>query len=79
MPNTEKLEDTLMTEASQVKKTLATLKGSQSILRVYAAQTRNEETREVYDQAIGTTQTVINEIEERVQDPEFQEPQYKGN
>lgn len=68
-----------MTVASQVKKTLATLKGSEGILRMYSAQTRDEESREAFNDAIGTTQKVINDIEKRVQKLEFEEPQYKGN
>ena len=68
-----------MTVASQVKETLASLKGSQGTLRLYAAQTRDEETRLVYDEALETTQDIINDVEKRVQTMELQEPQYKGN
>jgi len=68
-----------MTVASQVKKTLATLKGNQGTLRLYAAQTRNEETKSVYNEALETTGTIINDLERRVQTLENQEPQYKGN
>ncbi|CQR73605.1 hypothetical protein SOV_31010 [Sporomusa ovata DSM 2662] len=68
-----------MTVASQVKQTLTTLKGSQSTLRLYALQTRNEETKLVYKEALETTGTIINDLERRIQTLEYQEPQYKGN
>lgn len=68
-----------MTIASQVKQTLASLKGSQGTLRLYALQTRDEETRLVYNEALETMQGIVNDLEKRLQILEFQEPQYKGN
>lgn len=68
-----------MTVASQVKKTLATLKGNQGTLRLYAFETRDEESKLVYREALLATGNIINDLERRVQDLEFQEPQYKGN
>lgn len=68
-----------MTVASQVKKTLATLRGNQGTLRLYALQTRDEETKLVYNEAVETTGKIINDLEKRVQTLEYQEPQYKGN
>ena len=68
-----------MTVASQVKQTIATLKGSQGTLRLYASQTRNEETKLVSKEALATTETIINDLERRMQTLEYQEPQYKGN
>jgi len=68
-----------MTVASQVKQTLASLKGSQGTLRLYAAQARDEETALVYQEAIEEVQGTIKDIEKRLQTLELQEPQYKGN
>ena len=68
-----------MTVASQVKKTVATLRGNQSTLRLYALQTRDEETKLVYNEALHTTEKIITDLEARVQTLEFSEPQYKGN
>lgn len=68
-----------MTVASQVKQTLAGLKGVQGTLRIYSTQTQDEETVAVYKEALETTAAVINDLEKRVQVLEFQEPQYKGN
>ena len=68
-----------MTVASQVKQTLASLKGVQGTLRIYSTQTQDEETVSIYREALETTSAVINDLEKRVQVLEFQEPQYKGN
>lgn len=68
-----------MTVASQVKQTLATLKGSQATLRIYEAQTNNDETRSVYNESMKTTEDIINDLETRLQVLESQEPQYKGS
>lgn len=68
-----------MTVGSQVKKTLATLKGNQGTLRLYMLQTRNEETRLVYHEILAATDQIINDLEQRLQTLEYQEPQYKGN
>lgn len=68
-----------MTVASQVKQTLASIKGAQGTLRLYAAQTQDDETRSVYNNALETTQEIINDLEKRLQVLEHQEPQYKGN
>lgn len=68
-----------MTVASQVKQTLAILKGVQGTLRIYSTQTQDEETVSVYKEALETTAAVISDLEKRVQVLEFQEPQYKGN
>ncbi len=68
-----------MTVASQVKQTLAGLKGVQGTLRIYSTQTQDEETLSVYKEALETTEGIINDLEKRLQGLEFQEPQYKGN
>jgi len=68
-----------MTVASQVKQTLAGLKGVQGTLRIYSTQTRDEEIRSIFSEALETTEGIINDLEKRIQTLEFQEPQYKGN
>lgn len=68
-----------MTVASKVKQTLATLKGSQGTLRLYMTQTMDEETRTVFNEALETTEGIINDLEKRLQTLELQEPQFKGN
>jgi hypothetical protein len=73
------MEGVYMTVASQVKQTLATLKGNQGTLRLYAIQTRDEQTKLVYNEALEATGIIINDLERRMQTLEYQEPQYKGN
>ena len=68
-----------MTVASQVKQTLATLRGARGTLRMYSAQTRDEETEAVFTDALGITDNIITDLENRLQTLEFNEPQYKGN
>jgi len=68
-----------MTVASQVKQTLAGLKGVQGTLRIYSTQTQNDETKNVFKEALEVTDNIVNDLEKRVQVLEFQEPQYKGN
>lgn len=68
-----------MTVASQVKQTLASLKGARGTLRVYSTQTRDEETRSMFTDALEVTSSIIEDMEERLGTLEFEEPQYKGN
>lgn len=68
-----------MTVASNVKQTLAGLKGIESTLRVYSLQSKNKEEIIAYKEALKTTESVIKNIENRVKRLEFEEPQYKGN
>lgn len=68
-----------MTVASNVKQTLASLKGIESTLKIYSLQSRNKEERNVYKKELQTVESVINDLEKRISELEFQEPQYKGN
>lgn len=68
-----------MTVASKLKTTLASLKGCQGTLKVYGKQSRDDETRTVFTEAIEVLSLIINDLEKREQTLEYQEPQYKGN
>jgi hypothetical protein len=68
-----------MTVASNVKKTLASLKGIESTLKIYSVQCRNEEEKSVYKEELYTVESVVGDIENRLKTLEFEEPQYKGN
>jgi len=68
-----------MTVGSQVKQTLASLKGARGTLRVYSTQTRDKETRSVFTNALEITSSIIGDLEKRLQTLESEEPQYKGN
>ena len=66
-----------MTVGSQVKQTLAGLKSAQASFEQFALQTQNEQTKQVYTSAAAQTQTIVETIEQRVQQLETEEPQYK--
>lgn len=68
-----------MTVASQIKQTLASLKGAQGTLRVYSMQSRSKETRLMFTKAVEETHRIIEDLESRIKILEFEEPQYKGN
>lgn len=68
-----------MTVASQVKQTLASLKGVQGTLRTYTAQSRDGETQSVYNSSLEITDLIIKDLEDRLKVLEYEEPQYKGN
>ncbi|MEW9123167.1 MAG: DUF1657 domain-containing protein [Thermotaleaceae bacterium] len=68
-----------MTVASQVKQTLSGLKNCHSTLRIYALQSHNPEMKFAYKEALDVTDKAIKDIENRLKELEFQEPQYKGN
>lgn len=68
-----------MTVTSQVKQTLASLKGARGTLNMYSVQTRDDETQSVYTHSLEIADTIINDLEDRLKTLEFEEPQYKGN
>ncbi|MFT9496694.1 DUF1657 domain-containing protein [Anaerosolibacter sp.] len=68
-----------MTVGSQVKQTLASLKGAQGTLRLYAAQSQDPGAVTAYQEAVFVTGSIIKDLEERLKLLEFEEPQYKGD
>jgi hydrogenase maturation factor HypF (carbamoyltransferase family) len=73
-----KKEVVKMTVGSKLKQTLASLRGAESVLRTYANQSQKEETQKVYQEAVQVSESIICNLEERLKQLEFQEPQYKG-
>ncbi|MDF2681329.1 MAG: hypothetical protein K0R47_2519 [Brevibacillus sp.] len=67
-----------MTVASQVKQTLASLKGAQANLETFALNTQNQQAKQLYTQAAEQTQSILSNLEQRVTELENEEPQYKG-
>lgn len=67
-----------MTVAADVKKCLASLKSAQANLEQFALSTQNQQAKQIFSNAAQTTQQVIRQIENRVQQLESEEPQYKG-
>lgn len=68
-----------MTVASQVKQTLASLKGIQGTLGIYSVKSQDEETKTVFNEALNTINDIVKDMEKRLQTLEFEEPQYEGN
>lgn len=67
-----------MTVASQVKQTLAGLKSAQASFEQFALQTQNQQAKQLYTDAANQTKAIITSLEQRVQQLEQEEPQYKG-
>jgi uncharacterized protein YaaN involved in tellurite resistance len=67
-----------VTVASQVKQTLAGLKSAQASFEQFALQTQNQQAKQLYTDAANQTQTLVNTLEQRVQQLEQEEPQYGG-
>lgn len=67
-----------MTVGSQVKQTLASLKGAQANLETFALNTQNKQAKQLYTQAAEQTQSIVTNLEQRVTELENEEPQYKG-
>ena len=68
-----------MTVGSKVKQTHATLKGIESTLKIYMLQSNDDEVILVFKDALKTTESVLKDLEDRLKEIIFEEPQYKGN
>ncbi|MBU9722916.1 MULTISPECIES: DUF1657 domain-containing protein [Bacillaceae] len=67
-----------MTVASQVKQCVASLKNVEASLNSFAIDTKDEQASEIFRESCQITRQVITDLEKRVGELEFQEPQYKG-
>ncbi|MBU9711432.1 DUF1657 domain-containing protein [Evansella tamaricis] len=67
-----------MTVASQVKQCVASLKSVEASLNNLAIHSRDEQASETFRETCQITRKVISDLENRVGELEFQEPQYKG-
>ncbi|MBM7717375.1 DUF1657 domain-containing protein [Siminovitchia sp. FSL H7-0308] len=65
-----------MTVITNLKTTLAGLKSAQASLEGYALQTDNEQAKQLYKTAAQQTQSVIDQLEPRIQEVIQEEPQY---
>ncbi|KYD07480.1 MULTISPECIES: DUF1657 domain-containing protein [Bacillati] len=66
-----------MTVATQVNQTLAGLKSAQASFETFALQTENKQAKQLYQNAAQQTQSIIDNLEPRLQQIEQEEPQYK--
>jgi len=67
-----------MTVASQVKTTVASLKSAQASLEQFAISTQNQQAKQLFTDAAAQTQQIVDQVTQRVQQLEQEEPQYKG-
>lgn len=67
-----------MTVATQVKQTLASLKGTHATLSTFAAVQQDAHSKELLENNLQRIERIIHNLEHRIQELEFQEPQYKG-
>ncbi|MCL5780905.1 MAG: DUF1657 domain-containing protein [Firmicutes bacterium] len=67
-----------MTVASQVKQTIASLKGIKATLDTFYHVEQNEENRQLLENSSQQISQVIDRLENRVKVLEYEEPQYKG-
>lgn len=67
-----------MTVVSKVKKNLASLRGARGTLRFYAYQSQEDVAKSVYLDALMEVENIIDDMDMRVRELEFEETQYKG-
>ncbi|HEX6595189.1 MAG TPA: DUF1657 domain-containing protein [Bacillota bacterium] len=67
-----------MTVGTQIKQTLAGLKSAQASFEQFALQTENKQAKQMYENAAQQTQMLVQNVEQRVNEIELEEPQYKG-
>lgn len=70
-------EGLVMTVATQVKETIAGLRGVQASFEQFALQTENQQAKQMYSQAAQQTEAILESVQQRMQDIEQEEPQYK--
>ena len=71
-------EDKHMTVISKVKQTLTGLQSAQATLKLYEAQSQDDETKKIYQEILDTTDGIVKNLEYRIKTLEYEEPQYKG-
>lgn len=66
-----------MTVISQVKQTVAGLKSAQASFEQFALQTDDQQAKKLYQDAAKQTSAILQNVEQRVQEIEQEEPQYR--
>jgi hypothetical protein len=69
---------TRMTVMTQVQTCLSSLKSAQASLESFALQTDNQQAKQLFQQAAATTQSVIDQLNNRVTAIQNEEPQYRN-
>ena len=66
-----------MTVISQVRQAVAGLKSAQASFEQFALQTEDQQAKKLYQDAAQQTNAILQNVEQRVQEIEKEEPQYK--
>ncbi|MFA8439531.1 DUF1657 domain-containing protein [Pueribacillus sp. YX66] len=66
-----------MTVVDQVRQTVAGLKSAQASLETFALQTENQQAKQMFQQAAQQTQMIVDQVDQRLQEIEAEEPQYR--
>ncbi len=67
-----------MTVAAQVKQTVSSLKGAKAALTIYENQEQHPEAAALLRNTLSELEVVIHDMELRIGELEWLEPQYKG-
>ncbi|MFE8697353.1 DUF1657 domain-containing protein [Cytobacillus sp. FJAT-53684] len=66
-----------MTVGTNIKQTIAGLKSAQASFETFALETDNKAAKQLYQDAAQQTQTIIDNVQPRLQQIQQEEPQYK--
>lgn len=66
-----------MTVVTNVQQTLAGLKSAQASLETFSLETDNKQAKQMFNQAAKQTQQIVDMVNQRLQDIQQEEPQYK--
>lgn len=67
-----------MTVASQIKQTLAALKGAEALIDQYANYHPDPNAKNDFMTCKNQLEEIVQDLEQRVREIEFEEPQFKG-
>jgi Protein of unknown function (DUF1657) len=67
-----------MTVASNVKQCMVSLKSAQATLSNLAQKSSDEHAKQIFHESMLEVEKTISDLQERIGQLEFEEPQYKG-
>jgi hypothetical protein len=62
---------------SQLKSTIATLKGVKATLHIYSLQSSHSDSKIIFKEAFDITTQITDQLENRLQELKLEEPQYQ--
>lgn len=67
-----------MTTHAKVKQTIASLEGAKATMEMYGQMVQEENARMTFQRSTERLDNIIEHLQKRQQQMEFEEPQYKG-